>query len=330
MNRAFVRPLRLAVILPPLLFASAYGYMRFVQSPAFLNLIEKLLSTALAADVKIGAHELASRSRIVLHDLEAEFLIDGRASGAFFGAEEAVAEAGWLLGVGPFEQVTLANVKTRLDGPVSTLASLDILARPGGTAAVNRVVLEGITFSFVSNDREYHVGGMVWTFDLGGERVALNTDLPVLKIDGLHSPGLEEEAPSISFRVEIEGPDVMVRELMVTGASGWRVEGELAVDISGDEPVVEGELVLFNLLVKRIYKPPPGVNIPPLATARRNIQLSGPINDLRIQADTAIRGMSYHDTRLGINADGSAGDLTSIIRIDLREAVREYLSRFQQ
>ena len=136
MNFTLRRTLRLAVILPPLLFASGYGYLRFIESPAFLKLIESLLSTGLSAEVSIGSHELDSSSRIILRDLNAEFRAEDKPSGIHFGAKEAVAEAGWLLGVGPFERITLKEVQTRLDAPASTIAKLDVLARPGGTAAV--------------------------------------------------------------------------------------------------------------------------------------------------------------------------------------------------
>jgi len=328
--KSLQRALRLAIILPPLVFAAGYGYLRFITSPAFRTIIERLLSNALAANVTIGAHELSDSSRIVLRDLKAEFLTEGQSSGLHFGAKEAIAEAGWLLGVGPFERIVLKDVETDLDAPVSAMAKLDVLSRPSGSASVKAVVLEGVRTSFNVGDAHCSVSGMEWTFGLTGKRAEVSARLPVLRIEGLHTPGIDAEAPFISFRVAIEGPIVSVKELKVEGRSGWRVAGELDIDISREDPVVEGTLDLWDLAVKRIYHPPEGVEIPPLSKASRKVTVSGPITDLRIVADTAIRSFSYNDTSLGLNASGITSDLQSARRLNLRAVVRGYFAEGEQ
>ncbi|MHC4200923.1 MAG: AsmA family protein, partial [Planctomycetota bacterium] len=278
MPRSRQRMVRLAILLPPLLFLTVFGYWRFLGSDAFQALVERILERALAGEVTIGSHEVESLAfkRIRLSDLSVEFNSLGAPSGVRFDAREATASASILLGVGPLEEVVMRDAEASFKGPASGIARLDLLARPRRAARVGRIRIEGMAVSFAAGGRTFRVGDMGWTFDFSGGTLRLSADVDRLRIEGGHSKGLKEEAPGISFDVEVSGPTsfaeateadrslgeggpkVVLRELKVEGRSGWRAQGEMEADLARATPEFSGRIDLWDLPVSRVYTPRPG------------------------------------------------------------------------
>jgi hypothetical protein len=234
-----------------------------------------------------------------------------------FSARQAAARAHRLLGLGPLEEVVVSGAETDLEGPVSSAAELDILSRPTGRAGIKRVLFEDTAVSFTAGGRAHRVGGMVWEADLSERRTGISINIDALRIEGADSAGLEAEAPSIGFRVDIEGTLVRVKSLNVAGRSGWRAAGDVQADLGGDVPELRGELDLWDLALSRIYKPPPGVEVSARSRVARKISLAGPANDLRIEAATDLRNVSYADRGLGLSAGEVNLSVRTAGRVDL-------------
>ena len=81
MARSGQRAVRLAVILPPLVFMAVFGYWKFLGSDSFRVLVERLLGAALSAEVTIGSHEVEGPASISLRDLSIEFRSDDAPGG---------------------------------------------------------------------------------------------------------------------------------------------------------------------------------------------------------------------------------------------------------
>ncbi len=293
-------------MMPPLVFLTVFGYWRFLGSGAFRVLMERILERALRADVTIGSHEVESLAfrRIRLSDLSVEFMAGGEPSGVRFKAKEATASAPVLLGIGPLEEVVIRDAEARLDGPASTVARLDFLTRPKRASSVGRIRLEAMAVSFTAGERTYRVGGMDWTFDFSGRGLRLSAEVGRLRIEGLRSKGLEEEAPSVRFDIEVDGTKVVVRKLSVRGASGWQAGGEMEVDLGPEPPLVRGRVDLWDLPVSIIYTPPLGVEISPRAHVEQRIEFRGPLDRVRFEVTTDVKGLTYRDGRLGLAASG--------------------------
>jgi len=310
-------------MLPPLLAFALYGYWRFLSSDAFRVLLERALSRALAAEVRIGSHELGGVASIALRGLSAEFLAGSRPSGVSFRAEEARSYSSGVLGIGAIEKVTLSDVELRVDGPASNLAKLDLIARGARGAAVRRVELERAGFSFVWGGSEYRISGTNWALDFSEGKTRLAAELRALRVEGVSSSALDAEAPEIAFDIEIEGDRVALKRLEVSGRSGWRLAGDLEVNLGvRPSPAVVGELELWDLRVSRIYSPPPGVEITPGASVRRTIRLSGPADDLAMSVTTKVTGLSYADRPLGLEASEVTLDVSGSGRLNVLDLLR--------
>jgi hypothetical protein len=239
-----------------------------------------------------------------------------------FDAREATASASILLGVGPLEEVVMRDAEASFKGPASGIARLDLLARPRRAARVGRIRIEGMAVSFAAGGRTFRVGDMGWTFDFSGGTLRLSADVDRLRIEGVHSKGLKEEAPGISFDVEVSGPTsfaeateadrslgeggpkVVLRELKVEGRSGWRAQGEMEADLARATPEFSGRIDLWDLPVSRVYTPRPGVEISPQAHVERTICFEGPADRLRVEVTTDVKGLTYADAKLGLRAEG--------------------------
>jgi hypothetical protein len=346
MPRSRQRTVRLAVLLPPLLFLTVFGYWRFLESDAFRALVERILQRALAGDVTIGSHEVESLAfkRIRLSDLSVEFTSLGGPSGVRFEAKEATASASIILGVGPLEEVVMRDAEASFRGPASLIARLDLLARPRRASRVGRIRIEQMAVSFATGGRTFRVGGMGWTFDFSGGSLRLSADVDPLRIEGVRSKGLEEEAPSISFDVEVSGatsfaeateadrslgeggPKVVLRELKTQGRSGWQAEGKMEADLACAVPEFRGRVDLWDLPVSRVYPPLPGVEISPQAHVERTICFEGPADRLRVEVTTDVKGLTYADGKLGLRAEGVTLRLKGTGCYDLLEILRKLLA----
>lgn len=327
-RRSRRRLLRLAILLPPLGFIAVFGYWRFLVSDAFRVLVERILGRALRAEVTIGSHEVESLAlrRIALEGLSVEFLSEGAPSGVRFEAKEATASASILLGVGPLEEVVVRDAEASFTGPASTVTRLDFFARPKRGAGVGRIRLEGMAVSFTVGERTYRVGGMDWTFDFSGGGLRLRAEIGRLRVDGVRSKGLEEESPSIRFDVEVDGPRVALRNLRVKGRSGWQAEGEMVADLAHAMPEVRGRVDLWDLPVSRIYTPRPGVEISPHAHVERTISFEGPVDRVRVEVTTDVKGLTFADKKLGLRAEGvTLSGLKTVGRFNMVEIVRKLL-----
>lgn len=329
MPRSRQRMVRLAILLPPLLFLTVFGYWRFLGSDAFRALVERILERALAGEVTIGSHKVESLAfkRIRLSDLSVEFTSLGVPSGVRFEAKEAIASASILLGVGPLEEVVMRDAEASFKGPASGIARLDFLARPRRAARVGRIRIEQMAVSFATGGRTFRVGGMGWTFDFSGGSLRLSADVDRLRIEGVHSKGLEEEAPSISFDVEVSGPKVVLRELKVGGRSGWRAQGEMEADLARATPEFSGRIDLWDLPVSRVYKPRPGVEISPQAHVERSICFEGPADRLAVEVTTDVKGLTYADAKLGLRAGGVTLRLKGTGCYDLTAILKKLLAK---
>lgn len=311
--RARRRALRLAVILPPLFFLTVFGYWRFLSSGACRRGVELVLGRALGARVTIGAHRLARPSEIELSDLEVDFLAGGISSGVRFSARKARARAARLVGLGPFKEVVLEDPEADLVEAGPSLmrlgTELDLFRRRGGRPGVGRIEFRNMAVAFRPTEKVYRVGGIDLGLDFTGGVLRISAGLGLLRIEGVESRALEEEKPEISFDVEIAKSKVVLRNLSVKGRSGWKVDGDIEVDLSGPVPVIEGELQLRDLKISRIYTPRAGITIldstGESAAVRRTYRFGGTSDDLFISAETDVPEFTYEDTRLGLKSEGT-------------------------
>jgi hypothetical protein len=355
--RARERTLRLAVILPPLFFLAIFGYWRFLGSSACRALVEMILGRTLGARVTIGAHRIARLKEIELSDLEMEFLVssgdraDDRPSGVTFKARRAVACAGRLLGLGPLERVVFEDPEACFSAALSSVTRLALFRRRAGRPGVKKVEFRNMAVAFTPAGRHeqnsltgqlgkgsagrparemagYRIGGMDLELDFSGERLRMSADLGELRVEGVRSPrlerALEEERPEIGLEIEIAKSSVHLRHLSVRGRSGWKVEGDVEADLSGDTPEIRGELQLRDLEVSTIYTPPPHVTIAtPMdasAAVRRTVSIEGTAEDLRVSATTDVPEFIYEDTKLGLRVEGtSLKDLRRVMRTSVTD-----------
>ena len=123
MARPGQRAVRLGAILPPLVFIAVLGYWRFLGSDSFRVLVERLLGSALSAEVRIGSHAVEGPARILLRDLSIEFRSDDGPSGVRFTAKTARARAGSMSA-------------SRFDTAIALLGDA-VIQRPGKRTAIN-------------------------------------------------------------------------------------------------------------------------------------------------------------------------------------------------
>ncbi len=321
------RFLRRAPAVGALLVIAVFGYWRFLESDAFRSIVERVLARTLAADVTVGSHEVGGLSfrTIILRDLSVEFRAGGIPSGVRFSAKEAEARAERLLGLGAIECVSMSDAEASVRGAASDVGRLDVLRRRRGRAGIGRMTLERMAVSFESGGKSYRVGDMSWTFDFSEGALRAEAGLDVLRIDGLHSPALEREAPSMSLSLLIEGHRIAVRDLDVRGASGWRLAGKLNA-VGREDIALDGELMLWNLPVNVIRPPRPGVEISAGARVERTITFKGSPDRLLVRVRTDIKGLTYVDKRLGIKAEGvTLKDMQTSGTFDLPEIIRKLI-----
>ncbi|MHC5058781.1 MAG: hypothetical protein ACYTKD_29330 [Planctomycetota bacterium] len=323
MARPGQRAVRLAAILPPLVFLAVFGYWRFLGSDSFRVLMERLLGAALSAEVTIGSHAVDGPARISLEDLSIEFRADDGPSGVRFTAKTARARSRALLGVGSLEDVVVLGAEASFAGSPADIARLDFLKRPKGRGGIKVLRLESMTVSFVRDGRSFRVRDTDWEVDFSGGGVDISAATEALRIEGLKSAGLEEEAPEIAFGLEVDGPCVRLRDLAARGRSGWGLEGTIEADVGAETLHLCGKLDVWDLPLSRIYTPRPEVDISSSAHVEQTIEFAGPVDNVRFEVTTRLKGLTYVDRKLGLEAKGVTVDpLKKVICRDLLKFFR--------
>jgi hypothetical protein len=323
MARSGQRAVRLAAILPPLVFFVIFGYWKFLGSDSFRVLVERVLGSALSADVEIGSHEVDGPARLSLKDLSIRFRSRGGPSGVRFTAKTARARARSLLGVGPLEDVVVSGAEASFAGSPAEVAQLDFLKRPKGRGGMKTLRLEDMTIAFVRDGRSFRVRDTDWEIDFSGGGVRISAATEAFAVEGLKSAGLEAEAPKIAFDLEIDGPRVRLRDFSARGRSGWGLEGTIEADVGGEALYLRGTLDLWDLPLSRIYTPREGVEISSSAHVEQTIEFAGPVDNVRFEVTTRLKGLTYVDRKLGLEARGVSSDpLKEVNHRDLLALVR--------
>ena len=323
MARSGLRAVRLAAILPPLVFLAGLGYWRFLGSDSFRALVERLLESALSAEVTIGSHKVESPASISIEGLEIEFRSVDKPSGVRFTAKTARARARTLLGVGPLEDVVVMGAEANFAGSPAEIARLDFLSRPKGRGGMKVLRLERMTISFVRGGKDFRVRDTDWEIDFSGGGVEISALTKALGIEGLKSAALEEEAPRVSFDLDIDGPRVRLRNFAARGRSGWGLEGTIEANVGAEVLHLSGKLELWDLPLSRIYTPRQGVEISSSAHVEQTIEFAGPVDNVRFEVTTKLKGLSYADEKLGLEAKGVTSDpLKKVTHKNLLELVR--------
>jgi hypothetical protein len=320
------RAVRVAAILSPLLFLMVFGYWRFLGSAAMREIVAAILGRTLGARVTIGGHEITRPSKIELSDLEMEFLADGRPSGVRFKARRASAHARRLVGLGPFEQVTLEDPEAHFLNVGPSVAGLTLLQRKRSRPGVEKVEFRNMAVAFESSGRVYRVGGMDLALDFSGGGLRISADLGELQIEGLQSTELERERPEVNFGIEIAESRVVLRRLSVGGRTGWKVEGDVEADLAERPAKIRGELQIRDLKVSTIYTPPPWVMVATptggSAAVRRTIRFEGTADDLLVSAETDVPEFIYENSNLGLRTEGTT---LKDLRVEKRTSLTELL-----
>jgi len=323
MARSGQRAVRLGAILPPLVFIAIFGYGKFLGSDSFRVIVERLLGAALSADVTIGSHEVEGPASISLSDLSIRFRsVDGPGT-VCFTAKSARARAGSILGVGPLEDVVVSGAEASFAGSPADVARLEFLKRPKGRGGIKALKLEDMTISFAWDGRIFRVRDTDWVVDFSGGGAKISVATEAFGIEGLISAKLKEEAPSIEFDLEIDGPRVRLRDLAARGRSGWGLEGTIEADNAGEALHLSGKLDLWDLPLSRIYTPKQGVEISSSAHVEQTIEFDGPVDDVRFEVATKVKGLTYVDRQLGLEAKGVTLEPRKVIHKNLLELVRK-------
>jgi len=312
---------RLGAILPPLVFFAIFGYEKFLGSDSFRVIVERVLGAALSADVTIGSHQVESPASISLSDLSIRFRSVDGAGTVCFTAKSARARAGSILGVGPLENVVVSGAEASFSGAPEDIARLEFLKRPKGRGGIRALRLEDMTISFARDGRIFRVRDTDWAVDFSGGGVRISVATEAFGIEGLRSVGFEEEAPSISFDLEIDGPRVRLRNFAARGRSGWGLEGTIEAEHSAESLHLSGKLDLWDLPLSRIYTPKKGVEISSSAHVEQTIEFDGPVDDVRFEVETKLKGVTYVDRKLGLDAKGVTVNLMNVEHKNLLELV---------
>ena len=320
------RAVRLAAILPPLLFLMVFGYWRFLGSAAMREIVAAILGRTLGARVTIGGHEITRPSKIELSDLEMEFLADGKPSGVRFKARRASAHASRLVGLGPFEQVTLEDPEAHFQDVGPSVAKLTLLRRKRRRPGVKKVEFRNMAVAFESSGRVYRVGGIDLGLDFSGGGLRMSADLGELRIEGLQSRRLEQEKPEVNFGIEIAKSKVVLRRLSVGGRTGWKAEGDVEADLAERPAKIRGELQIRDLKVSTIYTPKPWIRVATptgeSAAVRTTIRFEGTADDLLVSAETDVPEFIYEDSKLGLKTEGTT---LKDLRVEKRTSLTKLL-----
>jgi hypothetical protein len=343
MRKEWSRRAAFVVTLPALLLFAGFSFWRFAHSPAFRVLVERTLSEGLAARVSIASTEIAGLGRIAFSGLELAFLADGRPSGLAVYAARTAATAERVLGVGALREIMLDGMEVRLVGGTKVLAGLDILKRPAsGRWPVDQVGVRDAAFSFSGPETGgavWRVPGMYWEVKFGPP-LAVLANIEEVRIEGARVPQLEKEAPRISFKVELDGSNVAVKDLQVSGRSGWRLAGE-SVSVSGiDRPVpfVSGKFTAWGInffTAETVAEGlPQDVSAVPAkllayfagserARVWTEVNFRGPADDIRGTAVLNATGLAFREKGIGLVVEGIAGtDVTCPFRMDIMRFLR--------
>jgi hypothetical protein len=322
MARSGQRAVRLAAILPPLVFLAIFGYWKFLGSDSFRVLVERALGAALSAEVTVGSHEVEGAASISLADLSIDFRSHDGPSSIRFTAKTARARAQSLLGVGPLEEVIVSGAETSFAGSPAEIARLEFLKRPKGRGGIKVLGLKGMTISFLRDGRNFRVRDTDWVVDFSGGGVKISAATEALVVEGLKAAGLEEEPPKVSFDLEIDGPRVRLQNFSARGRSGWGLEGTIEVDVGRKTLYLSGKLDVWDLPLSRTYTPKRGVEISSSAHVEQTIVFAGPVNDVRFEVTTRVKSLTYTDRKLGLEAKGVTLDQRKVVHKDLLKLFR--------
>jgi len=320
MTTTWRRAIRLPALLAILLVFAGWCYWRFLCSPAFRLVIERLLAVSLAANVSIGAHELDGPSRMVLRDLRIELLAGGEPSGVRLSAAEARASSRRVLGVGVFDEIALKKAEITLPAGAAVLSRLDVLALPMSGSATEKMVLEDVAVSFLVGEKACRVPGITLEAGFADDR-RLSMSVMALVVEGLDIPALVAEAPRVEVGLEFDGPAVRVTTLRVDGRSGWHAaDRDIRVDMGGKVPAVSGQIQVWGLSAASFYTPEEGVELSAETRVEGTLAFEGPLDDLSVIPSYTIKGPSYSDRQTSLLVEGFAfNKLRKTRRVNLLE-----------
>ncbi len=115
-------------------------------------------------------------------------------------------------------------------------------------------------------------------------------------------------------------------KLYVESRTGWKLGGELQADLARSPVEISGGLDLWNLPIDRVLTQMPGIEIARTAHIDHRIDFKGPLDRLRVEVTTNVKGMDFADRRLQLEARGVTLGLKKVGYFDIVGMLRGLLA----